>query len=167
MRIEVTKLTDVSLMQKACEFTINQKSKMSLLKIYQCEHSPMRTQLFWVEMYDIPTFISVHFRTHSIGVTHYVKSNREDRPGFTGDEGRMQPVNHAMLINAQELINIARKRLCSKAHKLTHDVMWEMCRQVGTVDEELLPYLVPECEYRNGCHELKPCGRYELEKGNW
>lgn len=160
MIIEVTKLTDESLMREACAYTINAESKMTLPRIYQCEHSPMRTQIFWVEMVDIPTFVSVHFVRHKHGVEHFVKSNRNDRPSYTGDAGREHPVNHAMLCNAQALINMARKRLCFKAHPETVDVMVKIKIEVGKTDPALAQFMVPECLYRNGCNELKSCGFY-------
>lgn len=160
MKITVTKLTDLSLMQRACEFTINGKSNMSLEKIYRCEHSPIRTQIFWVEMERIPAFVSVHFVRHGVGVTHFVQSLRDDRGG-TGNETRNSPVNHAMLVNAQALINMARKRLCYKAHRETVLVMSEIKKQVANLDKDLSAFMVPECLYRKGCHELKSCGYYD------
>ena len=166
MEVKVTKLTDESLMQKACAFTINAKeSKMSLRSIYKCEHSPIRTQLFWIEMYDIPTFVSVHLVRHSIGLTHFVKSNREDRPGYTGDLGRLQPVNHAILANAEAILNIAHKRYCTTTHEETRKVvkLWE--DSIRLIDPDLANQMMPWCEYRNGlCPELKPCGRFVVGK---
>lgn len=157
MKITVKKITNERLMRAACGFTTAAESRMSLEKIYQCEHSPLRTQLFWVEMVDIPTFVSVHLVRHKIGVEHYVKSNRTDRASHTGDLGRMQPVNHAMLINAQALINMARKRLCKKASPETQEVMAAIKRKITAVDPALAARLVPDCVYRGRCHELKPC----------
>jgi len=159
VRVTVTKITDEKLMQLACSFTINKESKMPLERIYQCKHSPIRALIFVVEMYDIPTFVSVHLTRHSLGVTHYVKSNREDRMGYSGDLGRMQPVNHMMFINAEALINMAHKRLCSKTHKLTTEVMQLIKEAVAQVDPALAKYMVRQCEYLNGrCDELRCCG---------
>lgn len=158
MNITVKKLTDEKLMQRACQFTINKETGIGLEKIYRCEHSPMRTQMFWVEMFDIPTFVSVHLVRHKIGVEHFVKSNREDRLGYTGDGGRNHPVNHAMLINAEALITMARKRLCKKAHPKTVEVMEAIRQAVGDEDLELYKRMVKNCVYRGGCYELVSCG---------
>lgn len=160
MQVVATKLTDESLMRRACEFTISRESSMTLDRIYQCEHSPMRTQEFWIEMLDIPTFVSVHLTRHKHGVEHFVKSNRDDRSG-DGTEDRNTPVNHAMMINAQALINLARKRLCTKAHVKTREVMAAVRDQVSRVDPALARHMVPECLYRNGCYELKTCGLWD------
>ena len=164
MRITVTKITDETLMQRACEFTTGKPSGMTLEKIYQCEHSPMRTQIFLVEMIDIPTFVSVHLVRHNVGVTHFVKSNREDRGG-NGEEDRNTPINHAMLINAQSLINMARKRLCKKAHNATVAAMERIKQEVHKVDPALADRMEMDCLYRKGCHELKPCGYFASLEG--
>ena len=158
MEISITKLTDVNLLREACEMTMRGSSKINLEQIYKCEHSPIRTQLFWVQMYAIPTFVSVHFVRHKVGVEHFVLTMREDRGG--GQASRWTPVNHGMLINAQALIQMARKRLCRQSHLMTQKVMEEIEKAMVHVDVDLANSLVPECEYRNGyCPELKPCGR--------
>ena len=159
--VTVKKITDEALMQEACEFTMRneQGSSLSLEKVYQCEHSPMRTQLFIVRMIDIPTFVSVHFVRHSIGITHYVGSNRDDRGGTEAD--RYTPVDHMMLCNAESLINMARKRLCFKAHADTMKTMIEIRDAVDIVDPALAGAMIPECMRRKGCHELKSCGWYK------
>ena len=159
MNITVKKLTDTDLMRRACEMTMHKgKSKVSLAQMYDCEHSPMRTQLFWVELLAIPTFVSVHLVRHKIGVEHFVTSNREDRGGADSVD-RNTPVNHGMLINAQSLINLARKRLCLKSHQKTQEVMRLLRTAVSASDVHLAARMVPECAYRGGvCHEIQPCG---------
>lgn len=160
--ISITKLTGVDLLRKACKFTTHGQtdSMMSLEKIYRCEHSPMRTQIFWIEMLGIPTSASVHLVRHKIGVDHFVQTMRDDR-GANHVADRNTLVNHAMLINAQEVINIARKRLCMSAHPKTREVVEAIKCGIARVDLYLAWAMVPECEYRGGvCHELKSCGRY-------
>lgn len=149
MKITVTKLTDEILLRRACSFTTGKDSNMSLSTIYKNEHSPIRTQMFWIEMEDIPTFVSVHLVRHKIGVEHFVRSNREDRDGDS-EANRNTPVNHAMLLNAQTLINMARKRLCRKASKETQDVMKRIRFFVSLIDSDLSDQMIPECEYRRG-----------------
>ena len=161
MRITVEKITDVELMREACSFTIDAPSRAGLRTMYRCEHSPIRTQMFVVRMYDIPTFVSVHLVRHKIGVEHFVKSNRDDRPGYSGEIGREHPVNHMMLINAAALIQMARKRLCGQASTKTQEVVGAIRSGVGAVDPDLALHMVPECRYRNGyCPEIKSCGRF-------
>lgn len=162
--VSVHKLTNETLAQKACEMTMRgKKSSIGLAKLYKCEHSPIRTQLFWVEMRNIPTFVSVHLVRHKIGVEHFVMSNRDDRGG-SDEVTRLAPVNHGMLVNAQALINMARKRLCVQAHKETVEVMKAIRQGVEACDAALAKTMVPECEYRGMvCHELRPCGRKDVK----
>jgi len=131
---------------------------MSLLKGYQTEHSPIRTQIFWVEMNGIESFVSTHFVRHKIGVEHYVKSNRDDLTGSNEVIDRNTLVNHAMLINSAALISMARKRLCLKSHRKTTAVMAKIVHEIMGIDLDLYKYLVPECVYRNKfCPEVKEC----------
>jgi len=160
MEICVRKLTDLALLQRACAVTMGRSaSRAQLETLYDCEHSPIRTQIFWIEMLAIPSFVSVHLVRHKVGVEHFVRSLRDDRGGI-GNEGRNTPVNHFMLINAQALIQMARKRLCGASHLQTRRVMAGLRDAIAAVDPALTRFMVPECEYRGGrCHELKSCGR--------
>jgi hypothetical protein len=160
MKCVIERISGIELVRKACEATMRgQQSKISLDKIYQCEHSPIRASMFWIQLLDIPSFVSVHLVRHKHGVEHFVMSARTDRGG-TGEENRMTPVNHSMIINAQALINMAKKRLCSQASKETQEVFGMIKDAIYEVDLDLHKYLVAECEYRgNRCFELRPCGR--------
>lgn len=160
MNVQVTKLSDFNLAEKACSFTAGSSVNIkSMHKMYKSEHSPIRTQLFWIEMLDIPTFVSVHLVRHKVGVEHFVKSNRVDRGGDQ-NAAREAPIKHGMLINAQALINIARKRLCSTASIETRQLMEIIKDKITEVDKDLAACLIPECEYRGGfCWEFKCCGR--------
>lgn len=160
MKVTIKRITPDWLMRRACEMTMHgQKSNISLSKLAQCEHSPLRTVMYWVEMEAVPTFVSVHFVRHKIGVEHFVQSMRDDLyidPETVVD--RNTPVRHGMLINAHALIHMARKRLCYKAHRKAVAAMRHIVKQIKDTDPELASYLVPECVYRNGyCPELREC----------
>lgn len=166
MKITIEKLTDISLLRKACESTMQagKTSSVTLDSMYRCEHSPIRTQLFWVTMDDVPTFVSVHCVRHKIGIEHFVRSNRPDRGG-DGEATRKTPIMHSVLVNAESLINMAKKRLCHQAHPDTLRAMVSIKDAVCTVDPDLARYMVPQCVYRGGyCPELKPCGKYRVKK---
>ena len=157
MEVKVEKYTDIDLLRRACEMTTHdQTSNVSLKAMYKCEHSPIRTQMFWIELLQIPTFVSVHFARHKHGVEHFVTSNRDDRGG-TDEVDRETPINHGMWINAQALINMSRKRLCNKSHKETVQVMKKIKEEVAEVDPDLSKRMVPDCVYRGQCYELKKC----------
>lgn len=81
MKVTVTKSTSKELMNKACEKTFLGKSNISLLQIYKLEHSPARTQMFWVECEDIPLFVSTHLLRHHVGSQPFALTHRVDRRG--------------------------------------------------------------------------------------
>lgn len=129
-------------------------------KLLMSEHSPIRILNFCIKM-NIPYYVSVHFCRHFTGVTHFVQSQRNDRQEKYDRTKAPQdaPVSHIMYINAQELMFIARRRLCMQADKFTRTVMKEICRQVIDVCPEFDGTLEPMCYYRGGrCTEFNCCG---------
>lgn len=164
MKVEALKLTTEKLLREACEATTRRTSNMDLRDMYRMEHSPIRTQMFWVWIDDLPTASSVHFVRHKIGVEHFVTSNRPDRGGDE-EANRSTPVNHAMLVNAEALVTMARKRLCYKASAVTRQAMLDIRKAVGRVDPDLAHFMVPNCVYRGGlCVESRPCGNYRVRQ---
>jgi hypothetical protein len=161
MKVTAEKITSVDDLKWACEKTMHHGSadKMTVDRMARCEHSPLRTQIYRIDIDQVKTKVSVHLVRHKIGVEHFVLSNRDDRGGAGDDEiTRNTPVDHGMLINAQELIQMSRKRLCYNSHKETVATMMRIKSAVGMVEPELTPYMVPECVYRNGlCPELRMC----------
>jgi hypothetical protein len=127
-------------------------------RLIKAEHSPIRELWFGIKM-EIPYWVSVHFVRHHIGVNHYVQTQRDDRTGTSRDEkpqGEM--VSHLMSVNAQELINMAHKRLCRQASLETREVMQLIVKEVLKVAPYMKEVLVPLCQYRNGkCTEMFPC----------
>lgn len=80
-RVSVRKLTDEELMREACECTFLGTSRQSLLSIYKSEHSPVRTQMFWIKLTNIPLFIATHLIRHHVGSTPFQLTCRDDRTG--------------------------------------------------------------------------------------
>ena len=129
-------------------------------KLLDAEHSPIRDLWFGIKM-EVPYYVSVHFVRHHIGVNHYVSTQRTDRTGVNRDEMPQNTiVSHIMTVNAQELMFMARKRLCNQADVTTRFVMQQIVKEVESKCPEFKDMLVPLCEYRNGkCTEFKPCGK--------
>lgn len=131
-------------------------------KILRSEHSPIRTLMFTIRM-DVPYWVSVHFCRHKYGVEHYVTSQRNDRQDkydrTKAPQGEM--VTHVMDVNAQELIQMARMRLCGQASKETRDTMREIVNAVTDTNPEFAEFLQPKCVMRRGCNEFKPCGFWD------
>ena len=109
---------------------------------------------------------SVHFCRHFIGVTHFVQTQRNDRQEDYDRTKAPQdtPVSHMMYVNAQELMFMARRRLCMQASKETREVMKEICRQVEEQCSYMVGALEPMCKYRNNkCTEFFPCGYNKID----
>ena len=66
--------------------------------------------------------------------------------------------------NAQALINMSRKRLCSQASPETREVMVEMKKEVAKQDPIMAEAMVRECVYRGYCPEMWSCGYDKTEK---
>lgn len=131
------------------------------------EHSPIRTLNFCIKMI-VPYYVSVHFCRHFIGVTHFVQSQRNDRQDNYDRTKSPQDsmVSHIMYINAQELMFMARRRLCTQADPFTRKVMEEICNQVTEICPEFEGTLEPMCSYRGGrCTEFNCCGLNKKYQG--
>ena len=129
-------------------------------KILNAEHSPIRTLMFTIKM-EIPYYVSNHFVRHKIGVEHYVQSQRNDRQSNYDRELAPQNamVSHIMDINAEQLMFMARRRLCNQADVATRFVMNRICEKIDMTNPELSEFLVSMCSHLGRCPEFNPCGR--------
>ena len=157
------------------EDLMKEPTKQFMKDIYMAEHSPIRCKMFMIDYHGIKRWIADHLVRHNVGVTPFMSTQREDRneeimaisiedndevsnPRDEAKQGSL--VNLKLLVNAQALINISRKRLCGQAHVETQQVWNKTVRKLKEVDEELAFCCVPECIYRGGmCPEKNCCGR--------
>ncbi len=79
--VSVRKLTDLELLQEACATTFMGTSHATLISLYRSEHSPVRTQLFWISLKNIPLYISTHLLRHHVGSVPFQLTCRDDRKG--------------------------------------------------------------------------------------
>jgi len=134
-------------------------------KILMSEHSPIRLLHFSWKWTDLPYWVSVHIVRHKIGIEHFVSTQRTDRTGVDRNE-RPQgaPVMHQCQADAQALITISRKRLCSSASPETRQA-WQLVKdKVAEVEPELASCMVRECVYRGFCPEMFSCGFDKTEE---
>lgn len=135
-----------------------------MYKMYMCEHSPIRLREFKIVIENCPSWVATHFVRHHIGVEKFVSTQRTDRTGI--DRNKLPqdtPVRLQMNCNAQAMINISRKRLCSCASEETRKI-WEMVlEELKKIDEPLYRCCVKECVYRGFCPEFKSC-KYDKTK---
>lgn len=118
------------------------------------EHSPLRHSLITIEVQNIPFCIMGHFVRHSVGVTPYVSTSREDRTGVKREERKQtDPVTMRMDLNIQSIINISRKRLCKQADATTQKVWYMVIKEIAKYDEDIAWACVPEGIRTCGCPE--------------
>lgn len=132
-------------------------------QILLAEHSPIRKIRFnWIM--EIKSWVSVHFVRHKFGIEHWVRSQRTDRTGVYRDKLPQDAmVEHQCEANAQALIYISRKRLCSNASRETRQAWIEVKEEIRKEDPILASVMVSECVYRGFCPEMNCCGYVDTE----
>ena len=132
--------------------------------ILLAEHSPIRKIKFSWKWKDLKSWVSVHFVRHWLGILHWVTTQRTDRTGVNRDNSPQDtPVSHECEANAQALINISRRRLCTMASPETRAAWREVKTEVAKKDPVLASVMVPECIYRGFCPEFQSCGYADTE----
>ena len=131
-----------------------------LRDLLKARHSPIRVMNFAFLFEGIPSNIATHLARH-VHAVPFVSSLRNDRQHkMDGDNApRNTPVNLILYVNAEELMTIANKRLCTQASAKTRHAVQLMCDAALEKMPELEGLLVPSCEYNGFCHEINSCGR--------
>ena len=92
---------------------------------------------------------------------HFVGTSRSDRTGFNrNDLPQDAPVNHTIYCNANDLVNISIKRLCTCASKETREVWKAVKDAIEQIDKPMADAMVPTCIYRGFCPEFDRCCGY-------
>lgn len=195
MEVKVTKLTDVSLLRLANSYTSGKESNMSLATAYKHKHSPIRTQIFVIELRGIPLFVASQLVRSHVGIQWYQRSKRPDRGGedfrevckglsnriknqeFSYEDisndikilpmkfDRNAPTDLLGIMNAEAIINISHKRLCRKTSKETREIWKKVCDELYLVDSALAKHCVPQCVYCGFCPEPQGCGLIKSPHG--
>lgn len=172
MRVEITRLTSWEDVVNAARFT---QRKGSLgkepsvefkRKIVRSEHSPLRCLLFNIDLYDIASYTAGHFVRH-FHAQPFVSTSRPDVDGNMkprDEQLKSELVNCRLLLNAQEIINISKQRLCTRAELPTRKAWQEVIKELNETEPELAAACVPNCIYRGFCPEFECCGYAETEK---
>lgn len=137
-------------------------------KMLLAEHSPIRLVIYEWTWENIKQWVTTHLVRHHEGCEKFVHSQREDRRdlGIPRDDIPQGSLNDmTMTCNAQALINISRKRLCSCASKETREAWKQVKEAIKVIDPIMAEKMVPECVYRGYCPEfLNSCGYSKTEK---
>ena len=171
MKIEITRVTSWTDVLNAARFTqrLSLKSGEPSItwkkKIIKAEHSPLRCLMFNIDFYDIPNYVSVHLVRH-IHAQPFVSTSRPDIDGKQiprEEQRKTDPVNMRLFLNAQEIINISKVRLCTKAEAKTREIWRQVVEELRKTEPELANACVPSCFYRGHCPEIKSCGIADSE----
>ena len=166
MKIEVTRVTSWADVLNAARFTqrkppiSGEPSVKWKKKIIKAEHSPLRCLMFNIDFYDIPNYVMVHLVRH-VHAQPFVSTSRPDIDGNQiprDEQKKSDPCNMRLFLNAEEIINISRKRLCNKAEFTTRHVWREAINELWKIEPELANACIPNCFYRGFCPEIKSCG---------
>ena len=123
------------------------------------EHSPIRKLMFSWKWSNLPYWVSVHFVRHKFGIEHFVSTQRTDRTGEDRTGARQDaPVEHECFANAQTVMFMSRRRLCSQASAETREAWKLVVNEIAKTEPEVASACVPECVYRGFCPEFKCCG---------
>lgn len=142
------------------QYTENVPTQDFKEKLLFSEHSPIRLLNVDWSWKDIKYWVSTELSRHKF--EKFISTQRTDRTGVSRDElPQAKLVNYDGYANAQNLIDMSRKRLCfcatNEARTLVEELKLELIRDCP----ELAKVLVPNCVYRCGCPEFKSCGFWE------
>ena len=156
IKIEIKKLTDWERVVDAARFTQRKEglgkepSQEFKKQMIISEHSPLRLFEFDIKVYGIPYCNMGHFVRH-VHAQPFVSTSR---PDITGSKvSRMQ-----LSLNAQEVINISRLRLCRKADSVTRTIWSKVVYELSKIEPELAEACQPQCVFKGFCSERKCCG---------
>ena len=166
MHIDITRVTSWTDVLNAARFTQRKSMKSGepsenwKKKIIKAEHSPLRCLMFNIDFYDIPYYVSVHLVRH-VHAQPFVSTSRPDIDGNQkprSEQKKDDPVNMRLFLNAQEIINISKARLCNKAENETKKIWRQVVETLRALEPALAEACVPNCIYRGICPEMKSCG---------
>jgi hypothetical protein len=129
-------------------------------KVLLAEHSPIKLVEYLISFKNLRQFVGVHLLRHE-HLLPYIHSQREDRRKLNCSRDELPqgtPNDQDFVANAQTLINISRKRLCTCASKETREA-WQMVKdEIAKQDKVMADKMVRNCVYSGFCRELNCCG---------
>lgn len=151
-------------------------------KMLLAEHSPIRLVEYKISFKQLKQWVGVHLLRHGfqIPIIHSQRGDRrslsEEYPGLSEafsileKDLKLESLRDALpqgalndqdfYVNAQTLINISRKRLCSCASKETREAWLAVKAAINEFDPILASKMVRECVYRGFCPEMYPACEY-------
>lgn len=130
------------------------------------EHSQIKLVEYLISFKALRQWVGVHILRHPF-VLPFIHSQRADRreldvPRDELPQGSLNDQDFVM--NAQTLINVSRKRLCSCASKETREAWKAVKNEIAKTEPNMAAVMVPNCIYRGFCPERESCGYWKTEK---
>ena len=140
------------------KFTDNEPTAEFKKKLLISEHTPIRLiEIDW-SWERIKSWVSVHWVRHKH--EKFVSTQRDDRKEHEISRDDMPQgtlVDMDNYANAQQLIDIMRKRLCYQASPETRELAEDFKVALREKQPELADVLVCNCVYRFSCPEFEMC----------
>ena len=130
-------------------------------KMMLSPHSPIRALQFFIQV-KLPYFVQGHITRHKVGIEFFCGSQRNDRQNKYDRKAARQdtPVIMGMLVNAEAIRFISRRRLCNKADPDTRKVWNLLVAAIKKIDPIVAEACHPDCWWNGGrCYEPIPCGK--------
>lgn len=148
-----------------CRTTVNKKfteaepSHKFKQDLLIAEHSPIRClEIDWT-WEDMEYWVSTEHSRHKY--EKFITTQRDDRtdnPIPRREKPQGAPVNYDGYANAQNLIDMMRKRLCFQATQEAREAAEDLKRKIKQNGEPELAFVLQKnCIYRGGCPEINKC----------
>ena len=144
------------------DFTEKEATETFRKKLLMSEHSPIRLLEFDWSWKGIAYWVSTEWSRHKF--EKFISSQRDDRlidDTPRGKKPQEAPVNFDGYANMQNLIDAWRKRLCFTAPREPRTLAEDFKSTLHEEHPLEAAVLVPNCIYRGGCPEFRPCGYFE------
>ena len=144
------------------DFTEKDASETFRKKLLMSEHSPIRLLEFDWSWKGIAYWVSTEWSRHKF--EKFISSQRDDRlidDTPRGKKPQEAPVSFDGYANMQSLIDAWRKRLCFMATKEARSLAEDFKITLNEDHPLEAAVLVPNCIYRCGCPEFRPCGHFD------
>ena len=134
-------------------------------KVLLAEHSPIKLVEYLISFKDLRQWVGVHIIRHDFTLP-FIHTQREDRRELNCSRDELpqgEPNDQDFVVNAQTLINISRKRLCTCASLETRQAWNAVKDEIKTFDPVMADKMVRNCVYRGFCPEMNCCGYVNTE----
>lgn len=172
LRVEVTQDTSWKRALNEARRTVGKKkldkepSREWKLMSLIAEHSQIKLVEYTIAFENLRQWVGVHLLRHGY-LLPFIHSQRGDRRELDVPRDELPqgtPNDQDFVVNAQTLINMARKRLCTCASKETREAFQAAKDEIAKIDPEVAAVMVPNCIYRGFCPERNSCGFWKTAR---